>query len=202
MDEMWQHLPALLRKPELLIRGFKYLQRLKRARVPFLKSHVLTSIKGDKVVQQAVLSEIDSSGRLIPGQQKTFDADTVCLGYGLIPHTGLTRLIGCNHIYNALLGGWIPKFDANMQTDQDGVFVAGDGAGVAGVLVASEQGKLAGLCAAAYVENIPTEKFEMQTKKIRNHLSALQKFRRTHNLNRETFFGGAQTFAPSIISNY
>ena len=134
------------------------------------------------MVQQVVLSELDRRGRLVPGHQKTFDADTVCIGYGLIPHIGLTRLIGCSHIYNALAGGWIPQFGADMQTDQVGVFVAGDGAGVAGVLVASEQGKLAGLCAAAYADNIPNEKIKKPVKQIRKHLYSLQNFRRAMDL--------------------
>jgi len=78
----------------------------------------------------------------------------VCIGYGLIPSVWLTSLLGCRHVYNPLVGGWVPYFDENMQTDQPGVFVAGDGAGIAGVLVANIQGTLAGLYAALHTGDI------------------------------------------------
>jgi bacterioferritin-associated ferredoxin len=100
---------------------------------------------------------VDSRGYPIPGNEKTFAVDSVCIGYGLIPSVWLTSLLGCRHDYNPLVGGWVPFFDQNMQTDQPGVFVAGDGAGIAGVLVAKMQGTIAGLYAAVHAGNISVD---------------------------------------------
>jgi len=144
----WRFLPDLLHQPGLMKQGLGYMYRLRRAGVPMLRSHALRSIQGEKQVQAVVVGVVDSRGLPVSGSDKTFEVDTVCIGYGLIPSVWLTSLLGCRHVYNPLLGGWVPYFDENMQTDVPGVFVAGDGAGIAGVLVAKMQGTIAGLQAA------------------------------------------------------
>jgi NAD(P)H-nitrite reductase large subunit len=65
-----------------------------------------------------------------------------------------------------------------MQTDQPGVFVAGDGAGIAGVLVAKREGRIAGLYAAAYTGMISTGQAEQEARSERKQLASLGKFRR------------------------
>ena len=50
--------------------------------------------------------------RLAPDQghaSETLEIDTICLGYGLVPSTELSRLIGCEHRYDVRLGGWVPE---------------------------------------------------------------------------------------------
>ena len=153
----WRYLPGLLRQPDLVKQGLNYIYRLKRAGVQMLRSHTLRSIQGQAEVKGAVVGPVDSHGYPIPGNEKTFAVDTVCIGYGLIPSVWLTSLLGCRHDYNPLVGGWVPFFDENMQTDQPGVFVAGDGAGIAGVLVAKMQGTIAGLYAAAHIGDISVD---------------------------------------------
>ena len=74
--------------------------------------------------------------------------DLLVVGYGFVPNTELTALAGCEHRYDAALGGWVPVRDASMWTTVPGVAAAGDGGGVAGVLVAREEGRLAGIAAA------------------------------------------------------
>jgi len=150
----WRYLPGLLRQPDLIKQGLTYLYRLKRAGVQMLRSHALGTILGEVQVKAAVVGPVDSRGYPIPGSENTFEVDTVCIGYGLIPSVWLTSLLGCRHDYNPLVGGWVPFFDENMHTDQPGVFVAGDGAGIAGVLVAKMQGTIAGLYAAAHIGDI------------------------------------------------
>jgi NADPH-dependent 2,4-dienoyl-CoA reductase/sulfur reductase-like enzyme len=154
----WRYLPGLLRQPDLIKQGLKYMYRLKRAGVQMLRSHALRSVQGEGEVKAAVVGRVDSRGYPIPGKEKTFAVDTVCIGYGLIPSVWLTSLLGCRHDYNHLVGGWVPFFDENMQTDQPGVFVAGDGAGIAGVLVAKMQGTIAGLYAAVHTGNISVDR--------------------------------------------
>jgi thioredoxin reductase/bacterioferritin-associated ferredoxin len=153
----WRYLPGLVRQPTLIKQGIVYMRRLKRSGVTLLQSHALRSIQGENEVKSAVLGAVDFRGYPIRGTEKTFEVDTVCIGYGLIPSVWLTGLLGCRHIYNPLVGGWVPFFDQNMQTDQPGIFVAGDGAGIAGVLVARMQGTIAGLYAAVHIGNISVD---------------------------------------------
>lgn len=58
--------------------------------------------------------------------------------FGFAPNTELTELAGYLHEYVHDVGGWVPRTD-RMETTVPGVFAAGDGAGVAGVLVAVEE---------------------------------------------------------------
>jgi NADPH-dependent 2,4-dienoyl-CoA reductase/sulfur reductase-like enzyme len=174
----WRFLPDLLRQPGLIKQGLGYMYRLKRAGVQMLRSHVLYSIQGQQEVQAAIVGAVDSRCRPIAGSEKTFEVDTVCIGYGLIPSVWLTSLLGCRHIYNPLVGGWVPYFDENMQTDQPGVFVAGDGAGIAGVLAAKMQGTIAGLHAAAHAGSISRDQAVQAALPELRRLESMGRFRR------------------------
>jgi len=129
-------------------------------------------------VEQAFLSKVDSRCRPISGETKRFDVDTVCIGYGLIPTTWVTSMLGCTHFYDPMIGGWVPQFNEDMQTDQPGVFVAGDGAGIAGVLVAKMEGTLAGLYAAVHAGSISDDKAGQTARAVRKKLAGMGKFRR------------------------
>jgi NADPH-dependent 2,4-dienoyl-CoA reductase/sulfur reductase-like enzyme len=174
----WRYLPDLVRRPDLIKQGLDYLYRLKRGGVQMLRSHVLQAIEGDKQAQRAVLGKVDFAGRPVGADKITFNVDTVCIGYGLIPSIWLTFMLGCTHAYNPLVGGWIPAYNENMQTDQPGVFVAGDGAGIAGVLVAKREGRIACLYAAAHTGMISIEQAEQAARSERKPLASLGKFRR------------------------
>jgi NAD(P)H-nitrite reductase large subunit len=65
-----------------------------------------------------------------------------------------------------------------MQTDQRGVFVAGDGAGVAGVLTAQRQGLVAGLYAAAKAGVISERNAEAAAVSLGRQLRSIGRFRR------------------------
>jgi thioredoxin reductase/bacterioferritin-associated ferredoxin len=174
----WRYLPGLLRQPDLIKQGLTYMYRLKRAGVQMLRSHALRSIQGEGQVKTAVVGAVDSRGYPVPGSEKTFEVDTVCIGYGLIPSVWLTSLLGCRHDYNPLVGAWVPFFDENMQTDQPGVFVAGDGAGIAGVLVAKMQGTIAGLYAAAHTGYIRVDRAVQGSLPQLRRLESMGRFRR------------------------
>jgi thioredoxin reductase/bacterioferritin-associated ferredoxin len=174
----WRFLPDLMHQPGLLIQGLKYIYRLRRAGVQILQSHVLQELQGNQEVERAFVGKVDSRCRPISGEAKRFDVDTVCIGYGLVPTTWLTSMLGCTHCYDPMIGGWVPQFNENMQTDQPGVFVAGDGAGIAGVLVAKMEGTLAGLFAAVHAGSISDDEAIKAALPVRKKLAGMAKFRR------------------------
>jgi NADPH-dependent 2,4-dienoyl-CoA reductase/sulfur reductase-like enzyme len=174
----WRYLPDLMRQPGLIRQGLGYIYRLRSAGVRMLRSHALRSIQGGQQLKTALVGAVDSRGRPIQGSEKTFEVDLVCIGYGLIPSIWLTGLLGCRHNYNPLVGGWVPYFDENMQTDQSGIFVAGDGAGIAGVLVAKMQGTIAGLHAAAHAGSISRDQAVQAALPELRRLESMSRFRR------------------------
>jgi thioredoxin reductase/bacterioferritin-associated ferredoxin len=174
----WKLLPDLMQQPGLMLQGLRYIYRLRRAGVQILQSHVLQGLQGSQKVEQAVLAKVDSRCRPNAGETMQFDVDTVCIGYGLIPTTWLTRMLGCTHVYDPMIDGWVPQFNENMQTDQPGVFVAGDGAGIAGVLAARMEGTLAGLFAAVHTGSIAEDKAMHTARPVRKKLAGMGRFRR------------------------
>ncbi len=177
MLNAWRYLPGLVRQPDLLKQGLTYMNRLKRSGVNLLRSHALRRIHGETEVTAAVVGPVDFRGYPVQGNQKTFEVDTVCIGYGLIPSVWLTSLLGCRHEFNPLIGGWVPYFDHNMQTNLPGVFVAGDGAGIAGVLTARMQGTIAGLYAAVHIGTISVDTAVQTSLPQLKQLESMTKFR-------------------------
>lgn len=167
----------LAHQPGLILQGLKYLMRLRTAGVPLMKSSILTGIEGTESVERVYVERIDSRLNRIPETRRVFEVDTVCIGYGLVPNTWLTQMFGCRHAYDPLTAALTPHYDHNMQTDQPGIFVAGDGAGVAGVLVARCEGTIAGLSAGASIGSISAADAERNAGPYRKKLSALRKFR-------------------------
>jgi NADPH-dependent 2,4-dienoyl-CoA reductase/sulfur reductase-like enzyme/bacterioferritin-associated ferredoxin len=76
---------------------------------------------------------------------RSFDVDTLCVGFGFRPNIELLQLAGSSLKFDSLLGGWIPVLDGLQQTDRPGVYAAGECAGVGGAEKALVEGELAAL---------------------------------------------------------
>lgn len=170
-------LPMLAGPWELLAQGIGYVGRLARRRIPIMRGWTIVEARGDEEVRSAVIARVDEEWRPIAGSERMLDVDTVCLGFGLLPSTELSRLIGIEHRYAPELGGWIPVCDEYCETKLPGVFVAGDGAGIAGSLVALEEGRVAGLRAAMRLGRIDAKQFSAQAAPSLGRLHSLGRFR-------------------------
>lgn len=162
---------------ELLSDGIGYVTNLVRRNIPLMRGWTLIEARGSDHVESAVIGRVDRDWRSIKGTERVIEVDTICLGYGLVPSTELSRLIGCDHRYDAQLGGWVPTHDDYMESSIPSVFVAGDGSGVAGSLVAIEEGRIAGLRAAWRLEKIDDVAFRRLTAAPLKRLRQLNRFR-------------------------
>lgn len=72
------------------------------------------------------------------------------------------------------LGAQVPMHDRNMETTKDGVYVAGDSAGVEEASSAIEEGKLAGIAAAESLGKIDAETAKMAKDNVWNSLNQLR----------------------------
>ena len=142
-------LRALVHAPGLVRDGLRYLRELARRGVTPLFGHALVRIEGTRAAERAILARIDRTGRPVPGSERSWEVDTVCLGYGFSPSNELTRLLGCRHDYRTHpFAGLAARRDENGAASRPGVLVAGDCGGIGGARVALAQGRLAGLEAA------------------------------------------------------
>ena len=154
----WQYLPRMLKEPKILFQGLRYFYNIRKAKVPFLKSHAIIRVEGDEEVERAVTSDVDENWHPIAGTERSWNVDTVCVGYGFMSSVELAALSGCRIRYEPTLNSWIPAHDDNMATSVPGVYVAGDGAGLGGVVVAAHEGFVAGVNAAMELGYYPASK--------------------------------------------
>jgi NADPH-dependent 2,4-dienoyl-CoA reductase/sulfur reductase-like enzyme len=143
-----RHVPALWGQWPRLAEGLGYWRTLRAARVPFRLGWSVLAARGRGQVEEAVIGRLDPSGRPIAGSAETLAVDTIAIGYGLLPSTELSRLLGCAHDFRLELGGYIPRRDAELRTSQPRVFAVGDGAGIGGAELAQIEGRIAAVAAA------------------------------------------------------
>ena len=148
--------------------------KVRRAGVPIYLSHSVKEAQGSDEVERVVLIGLSPDWRPVPGTEFCVEADTICLAVGLTPLTELAQILGCEMTYMPSLGGHVPLHDDNMETSVDGVYVAGDIAGVEEASSAMEEGRLAGVSAAESLGLCDEGAAEARRWEIRARLDALR----------------------------
>ncbi len=122
--------------------------KIARTGVPFFMSHTIKAAHGKEQVEGATIIEVDPDWKPIPGTEKEFDVDTVCIAVGLNPMNQLLRMTGCKIVHVPGLGGKVPAHDLNQETSVKGIYVAGDASGIEEASTAIIEGRIAGLAIA------------------------------------------------------
>ncbi|NLW21685.1 MAG: FAD-dependent oxidoreductase [Tissierellia bacterium] len=122
--------------------------KVRRAGVPILVSHTIKRAHGKESVEGATIWQLDERWQPIEGTEKYLDVDVICISVGLSPLTEFLWQAGCEMKYIPELGGHVAIRDENLETSVNGIFIAGDVAGVEEASSAMVEGRLAGICAA------------------------------------------------------
>jgi NADPH-dependent 2,4-dienoyl-CoA reductase/sulfur reductase-like enzyme len=170
------HAWSLLMAWRMFAEGLAYRTTVLRAGVRWLAPYVLTRVEGADQVERAVVARADHDWTPIAGTERSFAVDTVCIGYGLLPSVELLRLMGCRMRHDATADVWLPERTPDGETSIAGVFAVGDGARVAGVKVALEEGRIAGLSAARLLGKLPANVAERGKQAARGRLDRLRAF--------------------------
>ncbi len=116
--------------------------------IPLYLSHTVTDIRGDRRVEQVVVSQVDERRNPIPGTEMIFDCDTLLLSVGLIPENELTRQAGIE-MDRRTNGAVVYE---NMETSLPGVFACGNVCHVHDLVdFVTAESQRAGAAAARYV---------------------------------------------------
>jgi NADPH-dependent 2,4-dienoyl-CoA reductase/sulfur reductase-like enzyme len=177
MRQLWRFAHRLLPHLDFVQQGYRYQREIKRAGVPFLAGHVIRRALGTTEVTGATVSACDEDGQPREGTEWHLDVDAVIVGYGFLSSLELSRLAGCEHRYDPRLGGYVPVRSREMESTVPGVFIVGDGAGVAGSAVALEEGHLAGLVIASRRNRLLGRDYSRQATRARGRLLHLAGFR-------------------------
>jgi bacterioferritin-associated ferredoxin len=176
-SDLWRAAGSAWRKPRLAGRGLGWLARLALARVPVYWRHAVAAVMGRHGVEEVRIVPVDRSWRPRPGAAgRTLEADTLAIGHGLVPGTEVTRLLGAAHEYRPAVGGWVARLTADLETTVPGLYVAGDGGGVAGADAAGHRGRLAALAAARSLGRLDDDTFAREAGPVRAALARAESF--------------------------
>lgn len=144
--------------------------KLARTGVPFYLSHTVVKAEGEDHVTAAVIAQVNEKFEPIPGTEKRFEVDTICLAVGLSPMSQLAAMAGCEM---AEKGGRAPVVDQYGQTSVPGIFAAGDVAGIEEASSAMITGRITGASAAHRSGYLDDEAFAARTQELRASLGQL-----------------------------
>jgi len=112
--------------------------------------YLRTAYRSTRVVRARRLVRIEGDGRptaLIAetrtGRSVSIPARRVFLHNGVLPDANMTNALGCRLEWDEIRHSWQPATDAWQRGDRDGLYVAGDGAGVDGAIAAEFSGRIA-----------------------------------------------------------
>lgn len=149
--------------------------KVARTGVPFYLSHTIVRAEGDDHVTGVTIAQVDDHFQFIPGTEKHFEVDTICVAVGLSPMSQLLKMGGCEMEDNPRRGGQVPVTDAYGQTSIPGIFVAGDVAGIEEASSAMIEGRIAGLSAAHYCGYLEQDERDAAYAQNKDALAALRR---------------------------
>lgn len=160
--------PKFWRHWDKVSQGLAHRRQLSKAGVPIKYGYAVTRALGEHQVSGAIIAKVDGSGRPLPGTEESVAVDTICLNFGFIPATGLTRLAGCQQHFDAGYGCLATQTNDQMETSRPGIFAVGEVRGIGGVDVALLEGAIAGATAARQLgHQVPPATIEQHNEWLR-----------------------------------
>ncbi len=149
-----RHLAGALRGWRYLAKGLTLIAEILRARIPRHTGATRIVIEGTDHAQAVTFHSGSRAHRI--------ECDTVLLHHGVVPNTQAARSIGIPHRWDKSQSAFVPVVDHWGCTEVEGVFIAGDGGGIGGAVVAEISGRISGLKAAQELGHISTDTRDAQ----------------------------------------
>jgi NADPH-dependent 2,4-dienoyl-CoA reductase/sulfur reductase-like enzyme len=159
-------LPALIGQPGTLAKGLYYRSWLTAHGIPVHQGATLERIDGEQRVSAALWHK---------GQrQQRLECDAIAFAHALRSETQLADLLACEFLWSALNRAWLPRRDSAGRSSVDGVYLAGDGAGIMGADAAEMAGERAAL---ALLEDSGHNIDSARSTHLEHKLAAIERFR-------------------------
>lgn len=147
--------------------------KVARCGVPFYLSHTIIEAEGTECVTGVTIGEVGLDWKVIPGTEKHFDVDTICLAVGLSPMSQLLKQAGCE--MTDTKGGYVPVCKEDGSTSIEGIYAAGDVSGIEEASSAMIEGRISGATISCYLGYITEEEKEQRVEELKDALSTLRK---------------------------
>lgn len=147
-------LPALISDPKLVAQGAHLLWRARRSGVAWYSNVRALRATGTGTATDTGTDGIEQVCFDTNGTSVRLPCSRLAVHDGVIPNTQLTRLLNLEHDWSDGQQAFVPRCTIDGRTSAATVWVAGDGAGIAGVVVAGLRGALAGLDVARALGNL------------------------------------------------
>jgi hydrogen cyanide synthase HcnB len=179
-----QAIPGLARLPATFAKGLWYLAWLKARRIPIVNDVRPLEVNGEERVSGLAYDTPKGSDFIV--------CDALALGWGLRSESQLAELAGCRLTFDPLNRQWLPEHDGDGRAvGPTHVYLAGDGAGIAGADAAELAGELAAL---ALLADRGTAVDRNRQVALRRHLTRIRAFRQAL----ETAFPYPHALAASL----
>lgn len=132
------HAPGFLLSP-LWRKGLALMKEVK-ARVRHVANVASIAAEGDGAVR-AVTFKTEARA------ERRMDVDMLLLHQGVVPNVNLAMAAGAKHTWDERQCCFVPVLDDGFESSVPGIYIAGDGAGIAGAWAAEERGRLAAIAA-------------------------------------------------------
>jgi NADPH-dependent 2,4-dienoyl-CoA reductase/sulfur reductase-like enzyme len=164
-----QALAGLPHDPATLAKGLYYVARLRAAGIPLADGATPLAIEGDGRQGVGALRWRDAGGA-----EHRLKCDAVGMGWGVRPELQLADLAGVPIRFDPVQHNWVPQRDELGRTPVPGIYLAGDGAGIGGAVVAEMAGTGA---AQALLEDAARQVDEGLVRRLRGRLRRQARFR-------------------------
>lgn len=148
--------------------------KVARTGVPFYLSHTIKEAEGEEQVEGVTIAQVDERFQFIPGTEKHFDVDTICVAVGLSPMSQILRAAGCKMVEDPKRGGVVPDCDEYGATSLPGVYVAGDVSGIEEASSAMIEGRISGVAIAENLGYIDTDERDKRIVEFEKALESLR----------------------------
>lgn len=146
--------------------------KVARCGVPFYLSHTIVEAEGDDQVTGVTIGQVGSDWKVIPGTEKHFDVDTICLAVGLSPMSQLLKQAGVEMADTK--GGHVPVCQEDGATNVPGIYAAGDVSGIEEASSAMIEGRMSGAAIACFLGYITEEEKQARVKELEGQLDTLR----------------------------
>ena len=141
---------AALLQPTLLLKGLRWRAAIRR-KTDYHAGATSVVIAGEDSATGVTFQDTAKSMQYIPAKH-------VFIHQGVVPNVNLTMATNLRHQWHPRQLCWVPQTDMFGESSVDGIFVAGDGMGIAGAAAAALSGRLA---ARQIVANVKRRPFPM-----------------------------------------